>query len=375
MSLSTNLDFLSGALAAASYDNVNIVSKDHPNPDGFQREIFDMDTLHSHSLTWIGNRMPNDIVSESAKSLGSYAKPLVKCSVSMDHPILIDGIGRKTFVTDTRPPGSVDTLQLHSKGKKEKSNRQAKSTIFVKTLTGKTFEFSVKLSWKLEKLKTLIQASEGIPIHQQRLKFAGEELEDGRRLSYYNITDESTLHLFHRFRGLGAPIYVTDKSMFDEKYNYDFTNKSDDGTVYKRGKWNYKRPYGWNRVALNVKSSYPDSAWLGGIGGGIRTENVDGEWPVSYHGTDEMAALNIAAQGFDLNKGRRFKFGRGIYSTPDPRIAEQYATIYKFKGKKYKVLIQNRVNMAETEFVSEMNYFVTKNEDNIRPYGLLFKEI
>ena len=66
------------------------------------------------------------------------------------------------------------------------------------------------------------------------------------------------------FLGGGAPIYVTDKSMFDEKYNYDFTNKSDDGKVYKRGKWNYKRPYGWNRVALNVKSSYPDSAWLGG---------------------------------------------------------------------------------------------------------------
>ena len=102
---------------------------------------------------------------------------------------------------------------------------------------------------------------------------------------------------------------------------------------------------------------------------------MDGEWPVSYHGTDEMAALNIAAQGFDLNKGRRFKFGRGIYSTPDPRIAEQYATIYKFEGKNYKVLLQNRVNMAETEFISDMNYFVTKNEENIRPYGLLFKEM
>ena len=115
--------------------------------------------------------------------------------------------------------------------------------------------------------------------------------------------------------------------------------------------------------------------WFLGIGGGIRTADVDGEWPVSYHGTDELAAVNIAAQGFDLDKGRRFKFGRGIYSTPDPGIAEQYATDYEFDGKNYKVLIQNRVNMAKTEFISDMNYFVTKNEDNIRPYGLLFKEI
>ena len=53
MDLSTNLDFLSGALAATS--KVNIVSKDHPNPDGFERRTFDMDAVHSHSLTWIGN--------------------------------------------------------------------------------------------------------------------------------------------------------------------------------------------------------------------------------------------------------------------------------------------------------------------------------
>ena len=39
---------------------------------------------------------------------------------------------------------------------------------------------------------------------------------------------------------------------------------------------------------------------------------------------------------------------------------EDYATIYEFEGKNYKVLLQNRVNMAETEFISDMNYFVTK---------------
>ena len=78
---------------------------------------------------------------------------------------------------------------------------------------------------------------------------------------------------------------------------------------------------------------------------------------------------------YDLNKGRRFKYGRGIYSTPDPAIAEDYAAVFQFKGEKYKVLLQNRVNMEHTDIVTHMNYFVTATEDNIRPYGLLFKKM
>ncbi|MED6262362.1 hypothetical protein ATANTOWER_018461 [Ataeniobius toweri] len=194
---------------------------------------------------------------------------------------------------------------------------------------------------------------------------------------------------------LKPTVKVNPQNFFHPKYDYDFTNIKDGDKTFMRGNEKYIRPCGWKRAALHVLDQYEDgNGWLG---------TGRDAWPVSYHGhnmdgslgiilthdgrvDDEPSFLNASAASL-LNPDTR---GRGVYSTPDIKMAEKYCKTFmsSVDGKRYKVVLQNRINPKKRKNCQREDIWLvyipegctdvqTKAivQESLRPYGLLLKQV
>ncbi|CAB4382062.1 unnamed protein product [Rhizophagus irregularis] len=252
----------------------------------------------------------------------------------------------------------LDQKALHQShlvgGRVPTSNEEERIRIFIMGINGRNIGVEVWPSDEIRQLKENIKGELGIEPNQQRLIFAGKQLEDNLTLASYKIGSHSTIQSVVRLGGGG------DSSGGDGTHG-SYPSPSTMIKTFMRGNVEYKRPCGWKRIAINVLNKYGDNIWLG-VDRKSSTSSATNEWP-----------------GYDLAKCKRFLFGNGIYSTPDIDIAYQFATRFTHDGDNYKVVFQNRVNPNSLVKVSKEEtgsgeFWISQKNDDLRPYGICIKK-
>uniref|UniRef100_A0AC35G0X2 Ubiquitin-like domain-containing protein n=1 Tax=Panagrolaimus sp. PS1159 TaxID=55785 RepID=A0AC35G0X2_9BILA len=223
----------------------------------------------------------------------------------------------------------------------------------------------------IAQIKEMIFKETQIPPRKQLLIHCNKYLEDTAAVKKYPFIEHMP-NIFLSIKKLGG--YFTTlhlhRDFFNAQYNRDFTAENDPQNLIRGGK-PYTRPIGSKRFGINVFEVYSDDGneWL-------QCDGSSGEWPVAYHGTKEGNVKSIIAEGF--KESIRCQYGKGIYCTPDPQTALEYAISYTYEDNDYYLIFQTRVNPKTVVIVKEANpdplghgeYWLVPDTNDIRPYGV-----
>ena len=181
---------------------------------------------------------------------------------------------------------------------------------------------------------------------------------------------------------------ILSSNVFEHDYSKDINDWPKKNLM--RGKKQYNPPYGWIGIGLKIKNKYgkKNNLWIG-------KENIEGEWPVAYHGVGKgnifNRILNIINGDLDNEEGKLFKkeknveknndkyplCGEGVYLSPNIEEAAYFAdeTSLGFFNVKFKFVFMTRVNPNKIRSPGSLpvHWILNGNKDEIRPYRLLIK--
>ena len=244
-------------------------------------------------------------------------------------------------------------------------------TVHVKLITGKIVDVHCQNDEYIFLFKMKLQKAANLPIERQHLMYNNRILKEGR-ISDFGIGDKTIIHNVLIMKSNEQKNYYLE-GILDPSHNYDY-RRPNDGKVVSTGGYVYDRPFGSYRNALMVTRRFDNGndRWLD-------SGNGNGIWPISYNGTHCHKFPEIKQWGEKLNV--QSVEGSAVFCTDSYKLALQHSDVLTdpLDGKKYKILLQHRVNPNKIRKATEVggpeHFWYIPSQRDIRAYQICVFEM